>query len=238
MCTPRTSAILRPQVPGARHGEGGLGLCSSTGYPCRRSHCSARRHHHSGDMIRYRSEAWRRRRSAPRSARHAVITGPCKASCGPSSIGLPERRRRMRIPGHSIWCRSRPAIRVGGSGTRSLAATGGDILFIDAKTLLTATDTLRPQHKDAMRLLNDAGRSARHLTASGQVMRATGLGLKVHAAVARRLQVNDFLRHTRLPPRIAPRLRLPQDRPGRIPFTPRPTRRATRQRIAVAPRAS
>ena len=87
-----------------------------------------------------------------------------------------------------------------------MAPVAGDILFVDTNVLLTATDESRPQHRDAGRLLGEAGRHGLHLAASGQILReylvvatrppdTNGLGLQVHDAVA---NVSEFLRYLHL----------------------------------------
>ena len=87
-----------------------------------------------------------------------------------------------------------------------MAPTAGEILFIDTNVLLTATDELRSQHREAQRLITESGPHGLHLAASGQILReylvvatrpreANGLGLKVGDAVA---NVNEFLRHLHL----------------------------------------
>ena len=83
-----------------------------------------------------------------------------------------------------------------------MAATVGEILFLDTNILLTATDTLRPMHEEAKRLLAEAGPHGYHLAASGQVLReylavstrpeaSNGLGLPMPDAVA---NIDQFLR--------------------------------------------
>ncbi len=52
-----------------------------------------------------------------------------------------------------------------------MAPTVGDVLFLDTNVLLTATDSSRPEHRDAMRLLNEAGGRGLHLAVSGQIFR-------------------------------------------------------------------
>lgn len=87
-----------------------------------------------------------------------------------------------------------------------MAPTVGEILFLDTNVLLTATDTLRPLHEEAQRLLAEAGTRGRHLATSGQVLReylavstrpavSNGLGLPVPDAVA---NVHQFLRFATL----------------------------------------
>ena len=87
-----------------------------------------------------------------------------------------------------------------------MAPTAGEILFIDTNVLLTATDELRSQHREAQRLITESGPHGLHLAASGQILReylvvatrpreVNGLGLNVRDAVA---NVNEFLRHLHL----------------------------------------
>ena len=87
-----------------------------------------------------------------------------------------------------------------------MAPTAGEILFIDTNVLLTATDELRSQHREAQRLITESGPHGLHLAASGQILReylvvatrpreANGLGLQVRDAIA---NVNEFLRHLHL----------------------------------------
>ena len=83
-----------------------------------------------------------------------------------------------------------------------MAVTVGEILFLDTNVLLTATDTLRPLHEEAQRLLVEAGPRGYPLAASGQVLReylavstrpaeTNGLDLPVLDAVA---NIDRFLR--------------------------------------------
>ena len=85
-----------------------------------------------------------------------------------------------------------------------MTPTAGDVLFVDTNVLLTATDTSRPRHPDAMWLFDDAGARGVHLAVSGQVLReylvvatrppnANGLGLNSVDAIA---NVNEFVRLT------------------------------------------
>ena len=78
-----------------------------------------------------------------------------------------------------------------------MAPTAGDVLFVDTNVLLTATDALRPSHREAQRLLAESGVRGVHLATSGQVLReylvvatrpseANGLGLSVEHAVQNR----------------------------------------------------
>ena len=87
-----------------------------------------------------------------------------------------------------------------------MAPTAGEVLFVDTSVLLTATDELRPQHREAQHLLSESGARGVHLAASGQILReylvvatrpreANGLGLRTEDAVA---NVNAFLRHVHL----------------------------------------
>ena len=87
-----------------------------------------------------------------------------------------------------------------------MAPTAGEVVFLDTNVLLTATDALRSQYRDAQRLLTESGMRGLHLAASGQILReylvvatrppeANGLGLKVRDAVA---NVNEFLRYLHL----------------------------------------
>ena len=83
-----------------------------------------------------------------------------------------------------------------------MAPTVGDVLFLDTNVLLTATDSSRTEHGEAIRLLNEAGGRGLHLAVSGQIFReylavatrpldANGLGMTVGDAIA---NVNEFLR--------------------------------------------
>ena len=87
-----------------------------------------------------------------------------------------------------------------------MAAAVGEILFLDTNILVTATDTLRPWHEEAQRLLAEADRRGYHLAASGQVLReylavstrpaeSNGLGLSISDAVA---NVDQFLGFVKL----------------------------------------
>ncbi len=87
-----------------------------------------------------------------------------------------------------------------------MAPTAGEVLFVDTNVLLTATDELRPQHREAQRLLSESGARGVHLGASGQILReylvvatrpreANGLGLSTEDGVA---NVHAFLRHLHL----------------------------------------
>ena len=87
-----------------------------------------------------------------------------------------------------------------------MAPTAGEILFLDTNVLLTATDELRAQHREAQGLITESGARGIHLAASGQILReylvvatrpreANGLGLDVKDAVG---NVNQFLRHLHL----------------------------------------
>ena len=87
-----------------------------------------------------------------------------------------------------------------------MAPKVGEILFLDTNVLLTATDTLRPSHEEAQRLLAEAGPRGYHLAASGQVLReylavstrpavSNGLGLPTPDAVA---NIDQFLRFVTL----------------------------------------
>ena len=87
-----------------------------------------------------------------------------------------------------------------------MTPTAGEILFVDTNVLLTATDELRFQHREAQRLITASGARGVHLAASGQILReylvvatrprgANGLGLDVNDAGG---NVNQFLRHLHL----------------------------------------
>ena len=83
-----------------------------------------------------------------------------------------------------------------------MALTGDDTLFVDTNVLLTATDELRPFHREAAQLLAAPAGHHRHLAVNGQVLReylavatrpadVNGLGLGVRDAID---NVSEFLR--------------------------------------------
>ena len=87
-----------------------------------------------------------------------------------------------------------------------MALRAGEILFLDTNVLLTATDSARPLHGEAVRMLEEADSHGLHLAISGQVIReylsastrstaSNGLGLGVHEAI---LNLGQFLERTML----------------------------------------
>lgn len=99
-----------------------------------------------------------------------------------------------------------------------MAPTRGEVLFVDANVLLTATEETRSRHRKALALLAESGPRGWRLAASGQVLReylavatrpveANGLGIEPAKAVA---NVAEFLRRIHLcdeDDRVARRLR-------------------------------
>ena len=85
-----------------------------------------------------------------------------------------------------------------------MALRAGEILFLDTNVLLTATDSARPLHSEAVRMFEEADSHGLHLAISGQVIReylsastrstaSNGLGLGVRDAI---LNLGQFLQRT------------------------------------------
>ncbi len=83
-----------------------------------------------------------------------------------------------------------------------MTLTDDDTLFVDTNVLLTATDELRPLHRQAAQLLAAPAGHYRHLAVNGQVLReylvvatrpadVNGLGLSIRDAIG---NVSEFLR--------------------------------------------